>query len=73
MSFSDRLAGWRENLRHRWMYRRGDGTQDAAAAGKGSSGFGARIGGLVGGLNRPGMGHLLKRVLSALVIFVRRY
>ncbi len=73
MSFSDRLAGWRENLRHRWMYRRGDGTQDAAAAGKGSSGFGARIGGLVGGLNRPGMGNLLKRVLIALVILVLLY
>ncbi|MEQ9145467.1 MAG: DUF2333 domain-containing protein, partial [Parvibaculaceae bacterium] len=72
-SFRETLSNAREWLRHRWMYRRGDGTQDAAAAGKGSSGFGARIGGLVGGLNRPGVGNLLKRILIALVILVLLY
>ena len=72
MSFSDRLAGWRESLRHRWMYRRGDGTQEAAAA-TGGSGFGARIGGTFKALNRPGMGNLAKRVLIALVVLVLLY
>ena len=72
MSFSDRLAGWRENLRHRWMYRRGDGTQ-GAAAGAGESGVGTRLGGFFGGLNRPGMGNMVKRILIALLVLVVLY
>ncbi|MCF8469414.1 MAG: DUF2333 family protein [Parvibaculum sp.] len=78
MSFSDRIAGWRERLRHRWMYRHGDGTQatssatmSASAAGQG--GGTSRIGSLFGALNRPGMGGLVRRGLIALLIIILLY
>ncbi|PKQ03402.1 MAG: DUF2333 domain-containing protein, partial [Alphaproteobacteria bacterium HGW-Alphaproteobacteria-12] len=76
MSFSDRIAGWRERLRHRWMYRHGDGTETASSAttaAAGQGGGGSRIGGLSGVLNRPGMGGLLRRGLIAILIIILLY
>ncbi len=69
MSFSDRLAGWRENLRHRWMYRRGDGSQTAS----GGSSAAASGGGFFGSLNRPGMGSMAKRAGLAILILILLY
>jgi hypothetical protein len=79
MSFSERFAGWREKLRHRWMYRRGDGTQAAASGGAapgtdgpgtdGQGGFGR----LFGGLNSSGMGNLAKRAALAILIIILLY
>ncbi|MEQ8266238.1 MAG: DUF2333 family protein [Parvibaculum sp.] len=72
MSFGDRISGMRENLRRRWMYRRGDGTQTApAAAGTSSSGF--RFGAVFGALNRPGVGSMAKRGIIALIVLILLY
>lgn len=71
MSFSDRLAGWRENLRHRWMYRRGDGSQ-APSGGSGAAANGDG-GGFFGSLNRPGMGSMAKRAGLAILILILLY
>lgn len=71
MSFSDRLAGWRENLRHRWMYRRGDGSQ--TASGGSSAAAGGSGGGFFGSLNRPGMGSMAKRAGLAILILILLY
>lgn len=73
MSFSDRIAGWRENLRHRWMYRRGDGTQSPAGGAGAAAGQGGGIGRLLGGLNRPGMGSMAKRAAVAIVVLILLY
>lgn len=76
MSFSDRIAVWRENLRHRWMYRRGDGTQSpagGAGGAGGAAGQGGGIGRLLGGLNRPGMGSMAKRAAIAIVVLILLY
>lgn len=70
MSFSDRLAGWRENLRHRWMYRRGDGSQTASGSSAAAGGSG---GGFFGSLNRPGMGSMAKRAGLAILILILLY
>ena len=37
MTFSERLADWREKLRHRWMYRRGDGSASPSASSSGAA------------------------------------
>ena len=71
MSFSDRLAGWRENLRHRWMYRRGDGSQ--TASGGSSAAASGSGGGFFGSLNRPGMGSMAKRAGLAILILILLY
>ncbi|MDP1626048.1 DUF2333 family protein [Parvibaculum sp.] len=68
MSFSDRIAGMRERLRHRWMYRSGDGT--SAAAGTGAA---AKAGGLFSRLDRPGMRGILWRAAAAIVIVILLY
>ncbi|MBO6668339.1 DUF2333 family protein [Parvibaculum sp.] len=71
MSFSDRLAGWRENLRHRWMYRRGDGSQ--TASGGSSTAANGSGGGFFGSLNRPGMGSMAKRAGLAILVLILLY
>ncbi|MEP2828587.1 DUF2333 family protein [Parvibaculum sp.] len=73
MSFSERLAGWRENLRHRWMYRRGDGTQAASSGGAAASGGQGGFGRFFGGLNSSGMGSLAKRAGLAILIIILLY
>ena len=72
MSLSDRLAGWRENLRHRWMYRRGDGSQ-APSSGSGAGATSGGIGGMFGKLNRPGMGNMAKRAGLAILVLILLY
>ena len=73
MSFSERLAGWRENLRHRWMYRRGDGTQAAASGSAAASAGQGGLGRFFGGLNRPGMGSMAKRAGLAILVLILLY
>ena len=82
MTFSERIAGWREKLRHRWMYRRGDGSASPSAASSGAAapgktpsgpGFAARMAALFAVLNRPGAGAMLKRGLIALLVFIALY
>src|SRR5690606_16479255 len=69
MSFSDRIAGMRERLRHRWMYRSGDGTA-APTAGAGAA---ASAGGFFSRLDRPGMRGILWRFLAAFIVFILLY
>lgn len=68
MSFSDRIAGMRERLRHRWMYRSGDGT--SAAAGAGTA---AKSGGFFSRLDRPGMRGIIWRAAAAILILILLY
>ncbi|MDP2124083.1 MAG: DUF2333 family protein [Parvibaculum sp.] len=70
MSFRDRFANMWDRLRHRWMYRRGDGTTPPVAA---SSAAGFSFAGLYAALNRPGMGGILRRTAIALVVFILLY
>lgn len=80
MTFSERLADWREKIRHRWMYRRGDGSASPSAAasqegaaGPSGPGFAARVAAFFALLNRPGMGALLKRAAIAVLVFIALY
>lgn len=68
MSFSDRIAGMRERLRHRWMYRSGDGTSPAAG-----TGTAARSGGFFSRLDRPGMRGIVWRAAAAILILILLY
>jgi hypothetical protein len=70
MSFRERLAAMWDRLRHRWMYRRGDGSAApvASAAAKSFS-----ITGLFARLNRPGMGGLLRRAAIAIAVVILLY
>jgi hypothetical protein len=84
MTFSERLADWREKLRHRWMYRRGDGSVSPSASSSGAAaseagaapsgaGFGARLAALAALMNRPGAGAMAKRALIAVLVFILLY
>src|SRR5690606_12891676 len=72
MSLSARLTEWREKIRHRWMYRRGDGSA-APAAGGGAAAAGARGTGFFTRFNEPGIGTLAKRIGLAILLIILLY
>ena len=69
MSFRDRLADMWDRLRHRWMYRRGDGSAPASAAPARRLSFA----GIAAALNRPGMGGILRRAAIAVAVVILLY
>ncbi|MDO8837499.1 MAG: DUF2333 family protein [Parvibaculum sp.] len=70
MSFRERLSAMWDRLRHRWMYRRGDGTTPPAAS---TGAARPSFAGLSAALNRPGMGGILRRTATVLVVFILLY
>ncbi|PKQ05612.1 MAG: DUF2333 domain-containing protein [Alphaproteobacteria bacterium HGW-Alphaproteobacteria-11] len=69
MSLRDRLADMWDRLRHRWMYRRGDGSTPASAPAARRLSFA----GISAALNRPGMGGILRRAAIALAVVILLY
>ena len=69
MSFSERFAAFRERIRHRWMYRRGNGADTGAAA----AATGGASTGRFAWLENSGVGGVLWRLAVALLLVVMLY